>query len=756
MLTQIEKLDGLGVFDQYRKKAEVLDFGKYNVFYGLNGSGKSTLSQFFSCLNSGLSDQFADLKYTVKSEEGAFSQGVEYPTKIRVFNADFIHANIGQIEGKINPIFIIGEENKELATKIANDEQTLSERQIDLSVLKNEKEKLEKQRGSKFTDVAKIIASDSSGQVTRTYRKNNAESSFNKIEITSILSDEKLESHKTTVRQKNLDLVAELSFEAISIEVEGTEKNILSSDALAKVSEKVADVCKESSITEVIDRLKGNPDISSWVEEGIDIRNKHESSVCEFCFQTIPEERLNALKNHFNDSDKRLKLKIEKLINECKEMKKHFEPIALPRKHQLFDELQASFQVAIDNFYEQKNRVAGLADNCLEALEEKLIKRTEIVDFEVSSILEDQYVDSIDSINKIVKDHNTKSENFESSLMDTRGKIELHHLSEIKEDVDQFDSQLEDKSREINVLNLGDIEAGVIGIEDLKQTIIDNKAKVANLEIASDKLNDMLHTFLGRSDLKFEPDETGYRIIRNGKVAKRLSEGEKTAITFIYFIVHLSDQDFDIEKGIVVIDDPVSSLDANSLYQAFSFLKNSVKSAKQIFIFTHSFDFLKLLLNWFQGIPKSGGVKNYYMLLCSINQSGGRSASIIPLDKELLQNKNEYAFLFKQLFNFKSDGTIAGSYHVPNIARKLLETFLEFYYPGSESMYKKMQKVDFDENKKTAILKFSNDLSHPTGKGFDPALVPETQNNVKYLLEMIEAVSPIHFDSLKTSIRITG
>ncbi len=59
--------------------------------------------------------------------------------------------------------------------------------------------------------------------------------------------------------------------------------------------------------------------------------------------------------------------------------------------------------------------------------------------------------------------------------------------------------------------------------------------------------------------------------------------------------------------------------------------------------------------------------------------------------------------------------------------------------------------VKFDENKKIALYKFTNDQSHITGKGFDPSLVPECQNNVKYLLEMIEEVFPEHYKILKES-----
>jgi len=61
----------------------------------------------------------------------------------------------------------------------------------------------------------------------------------------------------------------------------------------------------------------------------------------------------------------------------------------------------------------------------------------------------------------------------------------------------------------------------------------------------------------------------------------------------------------------------------------------------------------------------------------------------------------------------------------------------------------KIESLNFDENKRTAIYKFTNDQSHITGKGFDPSLVQESQNNVKYLLEMMEAVFPEHYEILK-------
>ena len=77
-----------------------------------------------------------------------------------------------------------------------------------------------------------------------------------------------------------------------------------------------------------------------------------------------------------------------------------------------------------------------------------------------------------------------------------------------------------------------------------------------------------------------------------------------------------------------------------------------------------------------------------------------------------------------------------------------------FRVPSSESNYAKMEalKPHFNQNKLTSIYKFTNHESHITGKGFDPSLVSETQKNVRYLLEMIEAVFPEHYKILVTSI----
>ena len=196
----------------------------------------------------------------------------------------------------------------------------------------------------------------------------------------------------------------------------------------------------------------------------------------------------------------------------------------------------------------------------------------------------------------------------------------------------------------------------------------------------------------------------------------------------------------------------MSSLDANSQYQAFSFLKTATSSVKQLFVLTHNFDFLKLLLNWQKG-NNGGREAQYFMINNRYSTSdGSRKAFLDKLDTDLQKYESEYHYLFNMIYNYQSDGTIANAYKMPNIARKVLDNFLMFRIPSSESTYKRLERLNFDTQKKAAIYKFVNDQSHITGSGFDPALVPETQKNIGYLLELMQSTFPDHYAILEESL----
>jgi wobble nucleotide-excising tRNase len=82
---------------------------------------------------------------------------------------------------------------------------------------------------------------------------------------------------------------------------------------------------------------------------------------------------------------------------------------------------------------------------------------------------------------------------------------------------------------------------------------------------------------LGRDEISIEvTSETSgerFRLMRSEKVARNLSEGEKTAISFSFFLTKLLEFPT-LEEIIIYIDDPISSLDSNHVFQINSILKN--------------------------------------------------------------------------------------------------------------------------------------------------------------------------------------
>ncbi len=749
MIQYFEKIEKLGVFSDYKKPPDIEPFQRFNLIYGLNGSGKTTLSRFFSDLNKGQADGFPDLKYKIRTSDGDFKQGEPYARKIRVFNAEYVDANIGQLEGTLNPIYVIGAENKTLAETVKSDEARLSKMTQELSEKQSELGKLQKQRGKIFTDVAPKITEDAKGAVTRTYNKRNAENAYNELDALQQLSLEDLAEASNAMKQPAMNKLTE--FMIPQIRLGQTEKPLF--DAIELQVAAVTTILQKSATSSAIERLKKNPALAAWVEAGRELHAHSAEVKCEYCRQKIPAEREVELAAHFNTSDANLKAEIEQAIDDNRSVCDEVERIRGLSEQALYPELKEEFSVHAAILSSQQSEIIKYLEGLQKALLDKLTRRTESYSLTFPSLTGATWNDAVSSINALIKRHNAETDDFEQRLNANFEKIETHYLSTIDKEVKNVSALILAAEERIDFLSDGDAASKTLGINDLSKRIEDNRAKISNSEQAAADLSAKLAAFLGRDDLKFEPEGEGYRIMRFGRAAKRLSEGEKTAITFLYFVVGLGDQDFDLEEGIVVIDDPISSLDSSSVYQAFAYLKNAVKNAKQIFLLTHNFEFLKLLLNWFQHIPKpsQNGKSTYWMLHCASTQGRTRETEIRPLDKVLLQNKNEFAYLLKELMKFESDGTIQTAYPIPNIIRKVLETFLEQHSSG-QSLYAKLENLDFDEAKKTALYKFANDLSHPTFSGLDPALVGETQNNIKHLLEMIKEVAPIHFKALTQTI----
>lgn len=759
MITIVKRVKRLGlVFTDFAWANSVNKFKRFNLIYGWNGSGKTTFTRLFDHI---ASQSDAELEFEIEDDAGAvFTSGSAFPFPIRVFNQDYVQNNVRILESSARSISVLlGEENKELAAQIDADERLLNGDPKDKTKIglvrefedfRQKKQRKERENDTSFTDIAKTIGAAivGSGAASRTYRSPDARKDFQAVREVKLLTDDEREQHILALKQHMLPELDAVKSPIVFISGKDADLFKVLEAALINAER----LCAATVESEIIDRLATNHDIAEWVEAGLDLHKKHASPSCEFCGNPLGSELFPRLARHFSEADRQLKTEIEAQLVELREVHRVLNTIEVPDGARLYTELQKPYSQAVAALGSARSILIAQVTAVGQALQGKKAVTTESVEFRLPMETE-PLATVLAAVNSMLLKHNEKTKDFMATQRASVEAIKAHYLGTIFEDVTR-------KRREIDELEVDLAKrAEVIAAKRLR--IADARAEISSAHAACEHINEGVKTFLGRAELTFVPNEAadgdeeakvvGFRIMRGEKPAIYLSEGEKTALAFVYFVVHLNDGQFPKRDGIVVIDDPISSLDANSLYQAFSFLKNAVGDCRQVFVLTHNFDFLKLLLNW----RKRAGGGGYYMIK---NHFDGdqRRARIVEMDRELAKYESEYHYLFKRLREMQAeqDGTIMRAYPVPNIARKVWDTFLMFRVPNGETEYKKMEQLKkdgFSAQKLDAIYKFTNNQSHITGAGFDPALVPETQKVLGELFEMMKEIAPEHFEILEAA-----
>jgi wobble nucleotide-excising tRNase len=515
--------------------------------------------------------------------------------------------------------------------------------------------------------------------------------------------------------------------------------------------------------SKAIERLVEKPEIARWVEQGLHIHaGDAPLSTCEFCGNSLTSERIDELEGHFNDVYKAFLQDLAKARTACES---HLSTLAAPARHdsaKLYPDLGGRYQEKLQTLKEAEGAVLDFLNALAKGLSEKAANPFQSLD--IDSYLEGLSLSAsatassaLAAVNLIVQEHNTRCRAFDKSVAEARQEMEAalvaDALSIYKANLQAVTDSVSDERR------LGD------DVKALQESVTKLEMELREHRTPAEELNKELWGFLGRSELSVEVKDTGYTVVRDGKAALNLSEGEKTAIAFLYFLKSLRDKTFDLAKGVVVIDDPVSSLDTNALFCAFGHMKEVTKGAGQLFILTHNFGFFRQVKNWFhKGLPKEARPGRLFMLSAKID-AGLRSASICRLDPLLEHFESEYHYLFKQvheqaqLTSVPSDMQVL--YPLPNIARRLLEAFLAFKLPSpiSDGLMKKLDLIDFDPAKKTRMLRFTHSYSHGDRideYGMDMTLLAEAPQVMREILELIETTDRKHYDGMVEQLAATA
>lgn len=756
-ILRINRIASHRAFRDFSWPSGLLEFARYNVIYGWNGSGKTTFANLFGLLarRTDLTEGSVEFQIDGRSVAGnTFSSTAGLP-EIRVFNRDFIAASVFTSETPLGAIYYFGEESVEKQKELDALKTALTQAESAAASAQTEKQAADRRLDEFCVAQARIVKellTASGGGPYNNYNKTDFKRRCEGLGTTasSHLIDEAANAalkQQKDAQPKSAVVLGPASYPDLA--------------ALRSTTEARLDT---TVVSRTIDHLVQHPTVAAWVKEGIALHpGGTEPRVCEFCRNPISPDRMGELEGHFNDQYEGFLRTVSSELNSLERIAESVRTRDLPDEAKLYDHLRDAYRAATAELIDAEKAVVAYVDALVRALrdkKEKPFQRLLVAEFVAGAEANASETAQIKraEVDRILTEHNQHTNNFQSSIKEARQKLELGLAAEAH---GEFSRLVEG------------VTSAAESVRSGGERVAEIRAKAAILERSlvehlrpAEELNAEMRAFLGRSDLKLSVQETGYTITRDGRPASNLSEGEKTAIAFLYFLKGLQDRAFQIETGVVVIDDPISSLDANALFCAFGHLKERTKNAGQLFILTHNFSFFRQVRNWFHHLPGQGKKDasqrpaRFYMLGGVSTASGERTAVLAPLDPLLEQFESEYHYLFSRVYKESQRATPAASleeyYPLPNVARRLLESFLAFRYPGSSGdLAKKLERVGFDAKKKVRVLRFLHTYSHGDRieePSHDPSLLGETPQVLAELLELIGSEDPHHHSEMMNLI----
>ena len=247
-------------------------------------------------------------------------------------------------------------------------------------------------------------------------------------------------------------------------------------------------------------------------------------------------------------------------------------------------------------------------------------------------------------------------------------------------------------------------------------------------------------------------------IIKND-IKNNLSEGEKTALAFAYFLSKFENEISEEKKkrSTVIIDDPISSLDENRLYSTAHLIYNFFNKTKQLIVLSHNFLFLKFFNSFYRG--------NTNCLFLDKDK-------ICKLPDEMQNFETPYFYMLKNIFDYLDESNDEVIYntakqHLPNFIRRVLETFLSFKFcrisakegsyksPGLGELKDYIQKISMTEKQKAElnanierVIQMTNIHSHGNAHSTQENFYisdDELKDLAKKAIDIIEKIDTLHY-----------
>ena len=535
---QIEHISNINYksFNNYTSNSNL----KYvNIFFGTNGSGKSSLAEWL------------------------YQKNIN---KSLLFDTEYIRNNVQAVDEITGVAIQVGPQiqHEEKITETENKIQTIK------SEIDDTKDELDNNRKALLKILDETLKKGKiKFQTTKINQKQNA-----KISPETAYSAWKTDASRKGLSSNDVDLTS----------LEEEQKQIANMLSLLKP------VCSESDqsllkqLPSLLSQQTNEPkmelthDLIQWLREGLKLHNTSKSNeTCLFCgnkFDAIITSKniLKEINSTYADTLDKLS-DIKNIINKI-------------------NELIPTIPVQLDSLIELYKTESECA---ISVISQKEANITKSIDYD------NQIIELIQKINSKIEAEEYKQNNRTQQINQIFNQKEVEAKSWIGREILKNELAVKlksniDSQKEIISNKEKELEKENVELAKLKSY---NTKTAAFAKLANDSLESSGATFhLTPSSLKDQYDIES----KNGHLIKSsdLSEGEMRLLAFMHFyyslFLSLSDNDYNFRPDLktIIIDDPITSLDADNRYVLTNAINKVIAKLYdgnkdiQLFIFTHS------------------------------------------------------------------------------------------------------------------------------------------------------------------------
>ncbi len=428
--------------------------------------------------------------------------------------------------------------------------------------------------------------------------------------------------------------------------------------------------------------------LESWVQQGKPYLSPDKP--CPFCGQNITQDHYKFLENEFSEIINSTYQKFQEDIkNEVEEIQQAQNQLQVWQEdtETLSSENGDGFKASVTKEVVTVNTTLKLLATTVISKKDNAQQSIPIDDsLDSLKLALEQLASKIKDVNERISENNRLVENSVKSEKELHNQIlELMRIRCLKPDVQacqsevrSFQSQLKASSEEK---------------EDKQKEIAKLDYKIAKLrsqtqseEEAVTRINHLLG-LLGNRQFKLvcptvNQGVSGYYTIegKNGiqRSVLELSTGEKNLIAFLYFFYLVEARISDAEPVVIVIDDPVTSNDDQSMFLIITLIQNLLFQAKninadgnrklQIIVLTHNSSFYINLKEW-TGNPYTKKNHSFHLFA---TPHGSIIKKISNKKEDIINNYDELWQEAKFSFDANQKQTLW------NQIRRILETYIKF------------------------------------------------------------------------------